>query len=177
MKRAPRRSPTPRSADPEDFHRELDRTKRESTLELLLRVARRTDEEALRLLTTLPGQRPWRRSHTSLLPHIDLEGTRITVLAERLGISKQAVSQLVDELEAFGAVERTPDPRDGRARLVRFTQSGRRGLLEGLALLTELERRFIRRIGARRMQELKRSLLLLDDALSVSSLLRDTRGE
>jgi hypothetical protein len=48
------------------------------------------------------GRPRLRRSHTSLLPHIDLGGTRVTDLAERLGVSKQAASQLVDDLEAIG---------------------------------------------------------------------------
>ena len=46
-----------------------------------------------------------RPSHTALLPHIDLEGTRLTVLAERLGVSKQATSQLVGDMEEMGMVE------------------------------------------------------------------------
>ncbi|MEO2006862.1 MAG: hypothetical protein ABGY41_22515, partial [Candidatus Poribacteria bacterium] len=37
-----------------------------------------------------------------LFPHIDFEGIRLTVLAARLGISKQAVGQLVGELQSMG---------------------------------------------------------------------------
>ena len=61
-----------------------------------------------------------RPAHTALFPHIDLSGTRQTALARRMGVSKQAVGQLVSELEQMGALERVPDPSDGRARLVRF---------------------------------------------------------
>src|SRR5690348_8146364 len=129
-----------------EFRTQLETEKRGSTLQVLFKVARLLDERALARLSSLRGQR-LRRSHTQLLPHIDLEGTRMSELAERLGVSKQAVTQLVDELESFGVVERVPDPEDARARRVRFTARGRAGFFEGLSTLRELERELGRAIG------------------------------
>ena len=51
-------------------------------------------------------------------------GTRLTALAESAGMSKQAMGQLVDDLERLGYVERVPDPADGRAKIVRLTRRG-----------------------------------------------------
>ena len=62
--------------------------------------------------------------HTALISNLDLEGTRITTLADRAGVSKQAMGQLVADLEQRGYIERTPDPNDGRATLVQFTEQG-----------------------------------------------------
>ena len=62
--------------------------------------------------------------HTALISNLDLEGTRITTLAERAGVSKQAMGQLVADLEQRGYIERTSDPSDGRASLVKFTEQG-----------------------------------------------------
>ncbi len=61
----------------------------------------------------------------SLLVHIEATGSRASTLAERVGISKQAVSKLVQELEAQGYVVRQPDETDGRATRICFTQQGR----------------------------------------------------
>lgn len=128
----------------------LEQKKRDSTLQVLFKVARLLNERALdRQNERAPTQVRARAAHTALFPHLDLEGTRITTLAERLGISRQAVGQLVDDLEQMGVVRREPDPEDGRAKLVLFTAKGRRGLLEGLSLLQEMEAELAQVIGRR----------------------------
>lgn len=150
----------PSRADVSDasFARTLDQAKRASTLQLLFRAARLLDEEALRRAAARPGHPRLRRSHASLFPHIDLEGTRITELAERLGVSKQAVSQLVDDLEHMGVLARVPDPDDARAKRVVFTALGRSGLLDGLEVLGSVEHELAARVGAREMEQLKKTL-------------------
>lgn len=150
------------------YARELEHQKRASTLQVLFKVARLLDELAVARLASRHQAPRLRRSHTSLLPHIALEGTRITELAERLGISKQAVSQLVDDLEAIGVLARIADPDDARARRVVFTERGRAGLLEGLAVLSDLERELARKVGATEMANLRQALLLLLDYLEAS---------
>lgn len=141
------------------FRETLAARKHASTLQLLLRAARLVDEEALRRIALQAGAPRLRPSHTSLLPHIDLEGTRITVLAERRGISKQAVSQLVAELEEAGVLAREADPDDARAVRVVFTERGRRGLLEGLEVLRSLEAELGRALGASTMEHLRSALV------------------
>jgi len=150
-------------ADEAAFRARLEAAKRESTLQLLFKAARLLDEEALERLAAKPGRPRLRRSHMSLFPHIALEGTRITDLAEKLGITKQAVSQLVDDLEAAGVVERKPDPDDARARRVAFTELGREGLFEGLAVLRALEQELSTVIGDESMEDLRRALVGIVD--------------
>jgi DNA-binding MarR family transcriptional regulator len=65
-------------------------------------------------------------------------------------VTKQAVSQLVDDLEAMEVLERVVDPDDARARRVRFTSRGRAGLLDGLAVLGARAGRAARRATLRR---------------------------
>lgn len=151
------------------FSERLEREKRESTLQLLFKAARLLDEEALQRVAREPGRPRLRRSHTALFPHIDLEGTRVTDLAERLGVSKQAVSQLVDELEAMEVLERAVDPDDARARRVRFTARGRAGLLDGLKVLGALEADYAAKIGEGRMRSLHQALEALVAAATGSS--------
>ena len=52
------------------------------------------------------------------------DGATATDLAAHLGITKQAASQLVDELVRKGYAERRPHPGDARARLVVLTELG-----------------------------------------------------
>lgn len=106
-----------------------------------------------------------RRAHTRLLPHLDFQGIRLTELAARLEVSKQAAGQLVDELQQMGMVERVPDPSDGRARLIRFSQAGHQGLLRGLGELRALEAELAQEVGAERMARLHQDLSVLLAAL------------
>jgi DNA-binding MarR family transcriptional regulator len=52
------------------------------------------------------------------------DGATATDLAAHLGVTKQAASQLVDELVRKGYAERRPHPVDARARLVVLTELG-----------------------------------------------------
>ncbi|MFD0314032.1 MarR family winged helix-turn-helix transcriptional regulator [Streptomyces flavalbus] len=52
------------------------------------------------------------------------DGATVTDLAAHLGVTKQAASQLVDELVRKGYVERRAHPQDARARLVVLTERG-----------------------------------------------------
>ena len=60
----------------------------------------------------------------SLTRNLDVEGTRLTELARRASMSKQAMGELVDQCSELGLVDRMADPADGRARIVKFTRAG-----------------------------------------------------
>src|SRR4051812_10661330 len=59
-----------------------------------------------------------------LVQRLGPDGTRLTELAEAAQVTKQTASHLVDQLEKTGYVRRTPDPSDGRARLIRAAERG-----------------------------------------------------
>jgi DNA-binding MarR family transcriptional regulator len=63
-------------------------------------------------------------AHIHITRHLEQGGSRLTDLAMRAGMTKQAMGALVDQCEAWGMVGREPDPTDGRARQVRFTDAG-----------------------------------------------------
>ncbi len=133
----------------------IEAAKAASTAQLLFRCARLLDEYALSRLRSETGQ-PIRPAHTKVFPHIDLDGTRPTELARRMGISKQAVGQLVADLEDMGVVERVPDPTDRRGRLVQFVQHADGGhvLLDGLRLLAAVEQDLAQELGEERWKHL-----------------------
>jgi DNA-binding MarR family transcriptional regulator len=60
----------------------------------------------------------------SALPFIDLSGTSLTELARKMGVSKQAASKTVRELEVAGLVAQITDINDQRKRIIKFTADG-----------------------------------------------------
>lgn len=63
-------------------------------------------------------------AHIHITRHLSLGGDRLTDLAQRAGMTKQSMADLVDQCAAWGLVVREPDPRDARARRVCFTAAG-----------------------------------------------------
>ena len=147
----------------EDF----EAVKRASVAQLLMKCGRLLNERGVQQFGEEMGVDTLRAAHTNLFPHIDMEGTRLTDLAARVGISKQAVGQLVDVLDELGAVERVPDPVDGRAKLIRFaSEGGQPVLMRGMAVLGRLEEQMQQEIGPRRMKQLHRALLGIETWLT-----------
>ncbi len=81
----------------------------------------------------------------AIFENIEPEGTRLTVLAARAGVTHQAIGEVVAELEQRGFVERVPDPIDGRARLVRLTDPGRQLVRAAIAVIDDIEREWTAR--------------------------------
>jgi DNA-binding MarR family transcriptional regulator len=67
------------------------------------------------------GLRP---AHGFAFARLAPDGATVTDLAAHLGVTKQAASQLVDEIVRKGYAERRPHPGDARARLVVLTEQG-----------------------------------------------------
>ena len=63
-------------------------------------------------------------AHVHITRHLSLAGDRLTDLAQRAGMTKQSMADLVDQCMAWGLVTRQPDPHDARARRVCFTPTG-----------------------------------------------------
>ena len=139
--------------------------KRKSFGQVLLKAARLFNEQALQVLRDRTGLSQIRAVHTTVLPHLELDGIRITDLAQRVGVTKQAVGQIVTELEDLGLLERVADPSDGRAKLVVFTESGKQSLFVGLAALARVEEELAKTLGKRRMRDGATLLSDLLDAL------------
>jgi DNA-binding MarR family transcriptional regulator len=88
-------------------------------------------------------------------------GSRLTDLARGAQMSPQAMGELVDELEGLGYLERRPDPRDRRAKLIVLTASGRRCAAAGGDAIVALEHAITTTLGERGHRDLRRLLRLL----------------
>jgi DNA-binding MarR family transcriptional regulator len=63
-------------------------------------------------------------AHIHITRHLPLEGARLTDLAQRAGVSKQAMGTLITQCEAWGMVTRRSNPVDARVRHIEFTPVG-----------------------------------------------------
>ncbi|MDO8279096.1 MAG: MarR family transcriptional regulator [Burkholderiaceae bacterium] len=99
-------------------------------------------------LSNLAARAQVSAAHIHITRHLALEGTRLGELAQRAGMSKQAMGELVDQCEAWGLVTREPDPHDGRARRIVFTPSGLLWLQAFRDAVARAEAEFRSEVGA-----------------------------
>ena len=102
--------------------------------------------------------------HQTVLRHLDEDGARPSELAAKAGITRQAVTKTLDDLERLGLVEREPDPADGRGVVVRYTPRGLAALKVARTRMNQLERRYASKIGADRWRTVRDALEALFDA-------------
>jgi DNA-binding MarR family transcriptional regulator len=77
------------------------------------------------------------------------------MLAERAGMSKQAMNQLLQSLEAAGYIARSAAEDDGRTRVVRLTKRGRAAYSRIADVLRDIEREWSAELGPKQFAELK----------------------
>ncbi len=81
-----------------------------------------------------------------------------TGLTQRMGLSKQAVQQLLDQLETAGLVHRTVDPNDKRAKHVALSEAGRAALSGRHAAAAEIEGELRDKLGKKPFKKLRKAL-------------------
>jgi DNA-binding MarR family transcriptional regulator len=113
------------------------------------RMHRRLDEEGFDGL---------RYKHGCVFRFVDEEGSRLTDLADRSGLTKQGIGEAVSELERLGYVERVAAPDDRRAKIIRLTERGRAGQAAAARILGEIEYGWARRFGADQVAALRATL-------------------
>src|SRR4051812_39015389 len=130
---------------------------------LLLRTVRAVNEQIIGRLVAL-GHPDIRGPHTAVFANLDTGGTRAVVLAQRAGMTRQSMSNLIRELETSGYVDVQPDPEDGRAALVRLTPRGEQFCLDAANVINEVEAEWAERLDDPHLKHLRRSLhTLIDD--------------
>ena len=99
-----------------------------------------------------------RPGHGCVFGNIDPPGSRLTDLAERANMTKQSVGEVTSDLERRGYLERVPDPEDGRAKIIRLTEPGRKAQAAGRGLINDLERDWAERYGEEQIAALRAAL-------------------
>jgi DNA-binding MarR family transcriptional regulator len=133
----------------------------------------KTKDMLIGALLRVPGQAIHRRIITELnavgftdlrLPHMAVlqfpgpDGIRPGTLAERAGMSKQAMNQLLGSLEGFGYVRRSNAPDQGRARIVHFTKRGQAAYSKIHDILRDIELEWSTELGPKDFAQLKELL-------------------
>jgi DNA-binding MarR family transcriptional regulator len=107
-------------------------------------------------------------AHVGLWRYPGLEGLRPSQLADRRGITKQSVNDLLGYLEFHGYLSRVPDSVDGRARVIRLTARGWRLQKTIYAEAGAAQQRIAEILGPRRFAQMHSSLELLTERLAGS---------
>ncbi|MGC1462699.1 MAG: MarR family transcriptional regulator [Terracidiphilus sp.] len=138
-----------------------------------IRSPLKTEDILIGALLRVPAQAIHRRIIAALnaagfdelaLPHIAVfqypgpDGIRPSILAERAGISKQAMNQLLKSLENLGYIARSDSPDEGRSRIVRLTKRGHAAFSKIYGILLEIEREWTAELGARDFKQFKKLL-------------------
>jgi DNA-binding MarR family transcriptional regulator len=127
---------------------------------LLLQAHRRAQAASLAKLQQR-GHSNVRPGHLPVITNLDAEGTRITELANRAGMTRQMMGRLVRELEELDYVQSRPDPQDQRAVIVTLTERGTRFLGDAPAAIADVERDYAELLGADELAVLRAALVRL----------------
>jgi DNA-binding MarR family transcriptional regulator len=114
--------------------------------------------EAVRRRVEARGFTGLRFSHGFLVQRLVEEEQPIAALAGALGVTQQAVSKTVAELERLGYVRRRPDPRDARVRLVALSERGREAVAATREERAAVEAELREALGPRRVAAATRVL-------------------
>ncbi len=96
-----------------------------------------------------------RLPHIAVLSYPSADGCRPSELAERAGMSKQAMNQLLQSLEQLGYITRSVDEADGRARVVHFTERGEAAWYKEFEILAAVEAEWRAVLGDEAFERLK----------------------
>jgi DNA-binding MarR family transcriptional regulator len=139
----------------------------------------KTKDMLIGALLRVPGQAVQRRiiqrlnasgfddirvTHMPVLQFPGPDGVRPGALAERAGMSKQAMNQLLRSLEGLGYIVRSDAPDHGSARIVRWTKRGRAAYAAMVGILHDIESEWSAELGPKRFAELKELLFRVWDS-------------
>ena len=132
------------------------------TKEMLIGALLRAPSEAVhrRIIRELnaAGFTGLSQPHMAVFRYPGPDGVRPGVLAERAGMSKQAMNRLLGSLEDLGYVMRSDAPDEGRARIVHFTKRGHAAWAKALDVLRAIEKEWKEELGPKDFARLKEIL-------------------
>jgi DNA-binding MarR family transcriptional regulator len=127
-------------------------------LPVLLLSAARTLVDGIDAGVRARGFADIRPAHGFAFARLAPDGATIGQLADHLDVTKQAASQMVEELVTKGYVERRPHPDDARARLIVLTSRGWACTRAADETATELLRPWADALGPDRLAALRTDL-------------------
>ena len=112
-------------------------------------------DESLQSSMEASGLRGIPRSWSMVLVNVADGITRPIKLAENIGVSRQAMHKILEQMENEGFIEIAQDPHDRRAKIVDFNSRARHLQRAALTLLAQIETQLASRIGKEELRALK----------------------
>lgn len=134
------------------------------SLQILLRDAHAAVNGEIRAALARDGYSEINPGHHIVLRNLGEDGARPSDLAAAAGVTRQAITKVVDDLVRRGVVRREPDPEDGRAVIIHYTDHGLEGLAVARQCMESMEADFAARIGAGRWAAAREALETVFDA-------------
>jgi DNA-binding MarR family transcriptional regulator len=128
---------------------------------LLLRLLYQHYSEDIHASLVEAGFGDIRPAHANVFPFVPPEGITVSELAELARVRKQTMAEAVEQLERMGYVERRPNPRDRRSRLVFLTERGESVKPVTHATAARVETRWSELTSVEELEALRASLLHL----------------
>jgi DNA-binding MarR family transcriptional regulator len=128
---------------------------------LLLRLLYQHHAQDIEVALRDAGFGDLRPAHANVFPFVPPEGTTVSELADLARVRKQTMAQAVDQLERLGYVERRPNPRDGRSRLVFLTPRGEAVKPVTHATAARVEERWAELTSPEELESIRAALLHL----------------
>jgi DNA-binding MarR family transcriptional regulator len=125
--------------------------------QLLTQLTRQFQAELFERLIAA-GLKDARVPHTHVTAYIKADGSRLTELAAQARMTLPAMSELVDDLQRIGIVERRPDPSDRRAKLICLTGAGWEAMNTARGVIAQIETDYAHLVGAERFEDAAQTL-------------------
>jgi len=105
-------------------------------------------------------------AHNAVYATLPPEGARSADMAQRSGITRQSMGEIIRDMVAAGSLEMVPDPTDGRAKIVKWTEHGKKVASDGYDHIVELDKVFREKFGDEDVDTTYRVMLGIIEMLS-----------
>lgn len=140
----------------------------------ILSVTLHLQAQIMSTMTTKHGHSQLRINFEPYIALAGSKGARLSDIAEILGISRQAANQAANQIEEAGYLTRTPDPSDGRAKLLTPTPRARALIKQGAREAQRLQQQFAEVVGDAELAQVTASIGKLDSSLALLLAFEET---
>jgi len=137
---------------------DFEKQKSASLSHQLVKVGRLINERGLTSVREAFHLPELKQSHLDLFPYIDFEGTGVSEIARRKGVSKQSVSKLVQEMVRMKILFLKTDPEDSRSKRVFFKTSGPFAIQKGFEALLSVDRLLANHLGEKSCMSISKKI-------------------
>ena len=137
---------------------DMDTSKHAPPLIALLFEKQRLLDQELLLRLEVAGWNDLTRAQSLVFGQLDAGCTRVSQIAERLGVSRQAIHRTVMELVDAGYLNVGEDRHSGRSKVITMTKKGRRVQVDAKRVFIEIEQELVSQLGASRVSSLRNTL-------------------